>query len=175
MGTHTAGVEFQHLANVGGMLTQTSARYCFGLQRHVEGAMLLFREVSLDHNHARKCCDDDRADMGEPLDTNKELGTVGWSNVVSGLTGGFAGRCVCVSASKDPCPFANFEPCSACPCAPSHVSYQRKPYSKRHGQYSQVSYLLLVGAVVDALELKSLQQLSLSVILLLIGDGQGRY
>ncbi|CAM9434688.1 unnamed protein product, partial [Sphacelaria rigidula] len=31
------------------------------------------------------------ADMGEPLDTNKELGTVGWSNVVSGLTGGFAG------------------------------------------------------------------------------------
>ncbi|CAM9846217.1 unnamed protein product [Hapterophycus canaliculatus] len=30
-------------------------------------------------------------DMGEPLDTNKELNTVGWSNIVSGLTGGFTG------------------------------------------------------------------------------------
>ncbi|CAN0099572.1 unnamed protein product, partial [Discosporangium mesarthrocarpum] len=29
--------------------------------------------------------------MGEPLDTNKELVTVGWSNVLSGLTGGFTG------------------------------------------------------------------------------------
>ncbi|CAN0029250.1 unnamed protein product, partial [Choristocarpus tenellus] len=29
--------------------------------------------------------------MGEPLDSNKELETVGWSNVVSGLTGGFTG------------------------------------------------------------------------------------
>ena len=31
-------------------------------------------------------------DMGEPLDTNKELNTVGWSNILSGLTGGFTGR-----------------------------------------------------------------------------------
>ncbi|CAM9877180.1 unnamed protein product [Ectocarpus sp. 12 AP-2014] len=30
-------------------------------------------------------------DMGEPLDTNKELNTVGWSNILSGLTGGFTG------------------------------------------------------------------------------------
>eukprot|EP00752_Nemacystus_decipiens_P005603 g5071.t1 len=30
-------------------------------------------------------------DMGEPLDTNKELNTVGWSNIFSGLTGGFTG------------------------------------------------------------------------------------
>lgn len=30
--------------------------------------------------------------MGEPLDTNKELNTVGWSNILSGLTGGFTGR-----------------------------------------------------------------------------------
>ena len=30
--------------------------------------------------------------MGEPLDTNKELNTVGWSNIISGLTGGFTGR-----------------------------------------------------------------------------------
>lgn len=34
----------------------------------------------------------DVADMGEPLDTNKELNTVGWSNIISGLTGGFTGR-----------------------------------------------------------------------------------
>lgn len=32
------------------------------------------------------------AEMGEPLDTNKELNTVGWSNIISGLTGGFTGR-----------------------------------------------------------------------------------
>lgn len=32
------------------------------------------------------------SDMGEPLDTNKELNTVGWSNILSGLTGGFTGR-----------------------------------------------------------------------------------
>lgn len=32
------------------------------------------------------------AEMGEPLDTNKELKTVGWSNIISGLTGGFTGR-----------------------------------------------------------------------------------
>ncbi|CAN0399430.1 unnamed protein product, partial [Scytosiphon promiscuus] len=31
-------------------------------------------------------------EMGEPLDTNKELNTVGWSNIISGLTGGFTGR-----------------------------------------------------------------------------------
>eukprot|EP00904_Undaria_pinnatifida_P013030 jgi/Undpi1/8858/HiC_scaffold_25.g11320.m1 len=30
-------------------------------------------------------------DMGEPLDTNKELSTVGWSNILSGFTGGFTG------------------------------------------------------------------------------------
>lgn len=30
--------------------------------------------------------------MGEPLDTNKELNTVGWANILSGLTGGFTGR-----------------------------------------------------------------------------------
>ncbi|CAM9886063.1 unnamed protein product [Laminaria digitata] len=29
--------------------------------------------------------------MGQPLDTNKELNTVGWSNIISGLTGGFTG------------------------------------------------------------------------------------
>jgi SulP family sulfate permease len=30
-------------------------------------------------------------DMGEALDTNKEMVTVGISNVMSGLTGGFTG------------------------------------------------------------------------------------
>lgn len=32
------------------------------------------------------------ADIGEPLDTDRELITVGWSNVMSGSTGGFTGR-----------------------------------------------------------------------------------
>ena len=32
------------------------------------------------------------ADMGQPLEADKELQTVGWANVLSGLTGGFTGR-----------------------------------------------------------------------------------
>ena len=30
-------------------------------------------------------------DMGEPLDTDRELMTVGWSNLISGCLGGFPG------------------------------------------------------------------------------------
>lgn len=45
---------------------------------------------------ARRATNDVCADMGAPLDTNKELNTVGWSNVVSGLTGGFTGRYVLI-------------------------------------------------------------------------------
>ncbi|CAN0395043.1 unnamed protein product, partial [Discosporangium mesarthrocarpum] len=30
-------------------------------------------------------------ELGQPLDYNRELKTVGWSNFISGLTGGFTG------------------------------------------------------------------------------------
>lgn len=41
------------------------------------------------------------SDMGEPLDINEELVTVGWSNLLSGCTGGFTGRYLVLVCSHE--------------------------------------------------------------------------